>query len=431
MADLDHPWHDYYALHNGILRQEAAVLDFEVVPWDRLAEPAWFGADGVHYTDEGYTRFAGEIIEAVSGGPAPSSTQLGPCSYLARGVPATTGAGLLGITEQEFLAANPHWNPYWLYGGIVCKPVEETPDPLSTGTPLTEDAERILTYSPFSGVLAEFFIGNPAAGGTVTPIGPVNAFDTGILDADIVARVTLQGDPAPHLLLYDRPTGWFHYLAADGTGGWSPVSKVRGTVGWTSIVPGDYNGDGTTDLLFYRANDGLMRFYTMGARGIGGAITPPMYGTRNWTHIVAGDFDGEGSDDVYWYRAGDGLMRFYEVQSTGRMVPMTPAMTGTRNWTHIPAGRFGSETGLVFYRDDGLARFYGVDARRGFTALSPVLYLAPGFRDLVTGNLDGAGTDDVFWYRSTGSLATTLTNGLHETLTGTGILPQGLLMVDP
>lgn len=431
VADLDHRWHDYYTANNAILRQEAARLDFEVVPWDQMVDAAWFGPDRVHYTDEGYTRFAGAITEAVSGATAPSSSQLGPCSYLAKGVPASTGADILGITEQEFVDANPHWNPFWRYGGIVCRPAPETPHPLGQGTPLSESADRILTYSPFTGVLAEFFVGSPAGGGSAAIIGPVSHYDIGIAGADIVARVALQEDPSPHLLLYERTTGWFHYLRADGAGGWALISQVRGTAGWTSIVPGDYNGDGNTDLLFYRGSDGLMRFYTMGSRGIAAALTPAMHGTRNWTHIVAGDYDGEGSDDVYWYRASDGLMRFYEVRSGGRMVPLSDAMVGTRNWTHIPAGRFGDRTGLVFYRQDGLARFYEIDPLRGFTALSPVLQMDSEFRDLVVGDLDGAGTEDVFWYQPAGGIATTLDNGRHEPLTGKALMPQGLLLVEP
>ncbi len=431
VADSGHGWHSHYVTNNAILRQEAALLDFEVVPWDLMVDADWFGSDGVHYTDEGYTHFVDAITEAVGDAVAPPSVQLGPCSYLARGVPAATGATILGITEQEFLDANPHWNPFWLYGGIVCRSAAEVPHPDANGTPISEDSERILTYSPYTGVLAEFFAGTPEAGGPASIIGPVSSHVTDVLGADIVSRVTLEGDSTPHLLLYDRPTGWFDYLSADGAGNWSTVSHIRGSTGWSSIVPGDFNGDGTTDLLFYRATDGLMRFYTMGPQGIGAPLTPAMHGTRGWTHIVAGDFDGEGSEDVYWYRASDGLMRFYEVRSAGRMVPTSPAMVGTRNWTHIPAGRFGENTGLIFYRDDGLARFYGVGTQWRFSALSPVLNLDPGFRDVVTGNLDGAGTDEVFWYRSAGSMVTTLSDGQHQPVTGSTPMPQGLLMVDP
>lgn len=54
---------------------------------------------------------------------------------------------------------------------------------------------------------------------------------------------------------------------ADGSGGWNSVKGGTFSPGW-SVYPGDYNGDGLTDLFLYNPSSGAT--YAEMADGAGG-----------------------------------------------------------------------------------------------------------------------------------------------------------------
>ncbi len=208
------------------------------------------------------------------------------------------------------------------------------------------------------------------------------------------------------VLFYSSVTGRFQFASvtapdASGRRFLSVFVDVTGTRNWTHVITGDYNGDGQGDVLFYRATDGLLRFYTTTASGKFTPLTPAYYGTRGWTHLVVGDYNADGSDDVMWYRARDGLLRFYEVTDTGEFRAITPAYYGTRNWSEIPSGDYdGNGTDdVLFYRDDGIARFYEVDASGTFRALGAAFNPSPGFTQIEAAELTPVTPGvDLVWY---------------------------------
>lgn len=217
---------------------------------------------------------------------------------------------------------------------------------------------------------------------------------------DLALDVTV--DSKDLLIYYDRDTGRFQYLEVSGSGSVSVIYESTISKGWSHIVPGDYDGDGRTDLLFYRATDGAMGFYTVDL-GVGlQALTPSMSGTRGWSQLVAGDYDGDGADDIMWYRAADGLMRFYSVEPGGVFRAMTAAMYGTRNWSLIPSGDFdgdGADDVLYYRKGDGLYRFYDVSSRGTFAAKSPAAYMSPGWQQVVPADLDATNGTDLAFYQ--------------------------------
>jgi hypothetical protein len=89
-----------------------------------------------------------------------------------------------------------------------------------------------------------------------------------------------------------------------------------------------------------------LRFYEVAAGGVFRAITPAYFGTRNWTTIPAGDYNGDGSDDVLFYR-GDGLARFYEVDASGTFRALGAAFSPSRGFTQIESVEFTPGTAGV------------------------------------------------------------------------------------
>ena len=246
---------------------------------------------------------------------------------------------------------------------------------------------------------------NAAGDGFTTPVASRPGLPA---SADTVETAHL-GGPHPgvdDVLFYSSATSRFQFTwvsEPDLSGHRSLYVFVdmTGTRGWTHVVAGDYNGDGTGDVLFYRATDGLMRFYTTSATGRFTPLTPAYYGNRGWTHLVVGDFTDNGSDEVMWYRARDGLMRFYEVAAGGVFRAISPVYHGTRNWTTIPAGDYdgnGSDD-LLFYRGDGLARFYEVDPSGTFRALGSAFHPSAGFTQIEAVDFrPGVAGVDMAWY---------------------------------
>ena len=276
------------------------------------------------------------------------------------------------------------------------------------GPPLEGDS--LVAYDPTGGLEAWWLT---SSGFCVLPIGPV------MEGADVVWTGYLGGRYESDVLLYDRQSGRFQFveLTSDASEA-NVILDTFGSTNWTSVVPGDFNGDGSVDLLFYRAADGLMRFYTVTETGRFVPISAVMYGTHNWTHLVPGDFDGDGRDDLLWYRASDGLMRFYSISDTGLFYPLSEAMYGTRNWSLIRSGDFdgnGSDD-LLYYRSDGIARFYTVLPDASFVSISSVLSVSPGWEHIQTGFFDGVAGRDLAWYSSTGTLTSTGFSGgsLHS-----------------
>jgi hypothetical protein len=238
---------------------------------------------------------------------------------------------------------------------------------------------------------------------------------SGVVTAsDTVEAAYLGGpiDSVDDLLFYSSSSSRFNFASVSAPNASNRrfldvFTDVTGSRGWTHVVTGDYNGDGTTDILFYRATDGLMRFYTTSASGSFTPLTPAMYGNVGWTHLVVGDYDRDGSDDVLWYRARDGLMRFYEVTDAGVFRAISPVYHGTRNWTTIPSGDYdgnGSDD-LLFYRGDGLARFYEVDSSGTFRALGSVFYPSAGYAQIESAELTPATPGvDLVWYHASNDI---------------------------
>lgn len=112
-------------------------------------------------------------------------------------------------------------------------------------------------------------------------------------------------------------------------------SSGRWTSGWTSIVPIDLNGDGDDELLFYRAGDGLFRYYDVRQDGtLPRPLTAGKY-TTGWSSITAVDLDGDGQDEIMFYRS-DGLFRFYDIRSDGTLAkPMAAGDNYSKGWGSI------------------------------------------------------------------------------------------------
>lgn len=183
--------------------------------------------------------------------------------------------------------------------------------------------------------------------------------------------------------------------------------QMSGT--YTPVV-GDFNGNGTTDILWYapgKASDVLWAFHTLSSF----TVTPVnIDGTYR---PFVGDFtskDGRGADDIFWYAPGRGADAIWQGASGSKVkftsIPQSISGTYTPlvgSFTPDPATGGSTDATLdVFWyapgatadslwRGDGLGHF------------SPRAYSVGGTYQPVVGFFDGFGVQDIFWYSPNGN----------------------------
>jgi hypothetical protein len=92
------------------------------------------------------------------------------------------------------------------------------------------------------------------------------------------------------------------FYTTDGGGNISPLKNHRGwRKTWQLIIPGNFGGDGTTDLLFYDPTIGEGEFYI--ADGGGNISLLKNHGgwRKTWQLIIPGNFGGGGTTDLLFY----------------------------------------------------------------------------------------------------------------------------------
>jgi hypothetical protein len=217
-------------------------------------------------------------------------------------------------------------------------------------------------------------------------------------------------EPADELLFYRASDGLFKYydVGPDGRLG-SPILGGDGyTTGWSSISSVDLEGDGQDEMFFYR-NDGLFRFYGIEPDGdLGAPILAGDGYTSGWSSITSVDLEGDGRDEMLFYRASDGLFKYYDVGPGGKLgSPLRGGDGYTTGWSSITSVDLDGDgqDEMFFYRDDGLFRFYGIepDGELGAPILAGDGY-TKGWSSITSVDLEGDGRDEMLFYRASDGL---------------------------
>ncbi|REK18398.1 MAG: hypothetical protein DWQ40_08520 [Actinobacteria bacterium] len=161
------------------------------------------------------------------------------------------------------------------------------------------------------------------------------------------------------------------------------------------------------ELLFYR-NDGTFKYYNVNEdASLGSLITSGGGYSKSWSSITALDLDDvDNQDELLFYR-DDGVFKFYDIASDGALgSPMLEGDGYSGGWSIITAVDLDGDhqDELLFYRSsDGTFKYYAVnpDGSLGSPIKSGSGY-STGWTAIEAVELDGGG-DELLFYRTDGT----------------------------
>ncbi|SLM27708.1 exported hypothetical protein [Desulfamplus magnetovallimortis] len=227
------------------------------------------------------------------------------------------------------------------------------------------------------------------------------------------------GDGITDLLLYKKNGGKGDFYSTNGFGNMQLMKSYSGWKDWDIIVPGDFTGDGFTDLLFFKregewydfSSSSQGEFYA--SDGFGNIQLLKSYeGWQDWDIIVPGDFTGNGSKDLLFYKKRGGVADFYSVDESGNM-QLFKSYDSWDEWDIIVPGHFNGDTItdlLLFKRYDdldevckgGRGDFYATDGSGNLQLLQS--YSQWQDWDLIIpGNFTSDGFTDLLFFKREGS----------------------------
>jgi hypothetical protein len=169
---------------------------------------------------------------------------------------------------------------------------------------------------------------------------------------DMIISGIFSGTRFADLLFYNRHTGRREFYTTNRNQSIDPISDRNiWSTGWENIIAGNFD-DTTpiTELMFYDRNQGFIQFYALSRAGR--LQTQPIRQQRwgrSWDIIVPGNFGGDGRTDLFCYDRDSDKAQFWAfTDGTFRKVGSTLLMD--RKWQHIVPGNFadGQKTDLLF-----------------------------------------------------------------------------------
>ena len=211
------------------------------------------------------------------------------------------------------------------------------------------------------------------------------------------------GDGTSDLLSWRDSDGKLlaHSIANSQVAGATFLGAVSADFSFRGI--GDFNHDGTSDLLWQRASDGMVVIHTVQNNHVVGTSALGAIGA-DWTFLGTGDFNNDGTSDLLWQHAGDGMLLIHDIQNNHVSGTSFVGAIGS-DWHFVGSGDFnGDHSGdLLFQADDGTLRIYNI-ADNEVVRSQVVEKLANDAHVVGIADYTGDGTDDLLVSHDGGGL---------------------------
>ena len=186
------------------------------------------------------------------------------------------------------------------------------------------------------------------------------------------------------------------------------TTTVSGGGGTTVKVVGDFDGNGTSDIL-WRAADGTYTVHLMSGSTVGGSGVLLAGGT-GWEAVGKGDFNGDGKTDLMWKSAA-GQYGIWLMNGTGTISKGAVASPGI-GWDAALVGDYNADgkSDILWRHGDGRVLVY-IQNGHASSASGVLLNANTGWTPTQTADFDGDGMTDLIWKHNNGSVGLWLMNG--------------------
>ena len=172
-------------------------------------------------------------------------------------------------------------------------------------------------------------------------------------------------------------------------------------VGWLPVATGDYNNDGTNDVLWYNQTNNNVEIWKILNGTWAGSVDigahPP-----GWRAAGSGDFNANGTDDVLWYNPTSGNAEIWKVVN-GQWAGSVNLGQHPLGWEPGGVGDFnndGTDDVLWFNASSGNAEIWKI-SDGGWAGSVDVGPHPPGWSPAGTGDFNDDGTSDILWFNQT------------------------------
>lgn len=220
--------------------------------------------------------------------------------------------------------------------------------------------------------------------------------DTGDFNGDSIPEflwVSASDDPELGITTYTYLTGSHPFATTIVLAGLTDRDEI--------IAVGDFNGDGSDDIL-HRTNDAIGTVYVTFMSPDGVLLTSRYDGAlqSQFNFVASGDFNDDGKDDVAWRRSETGQVVLWLMTRPGRMTRSNSGILFGDEWRGETAGNFNnSEEDDILWRNiaSGKTLAWYMD-----TPEAPEEFMLGGLASenwslLSAGDFDGDGRVDVTW----------------------------------
>jgi len=177
---------------------------------------------------------------------------------------------------------------------------------------------------------------------------------------------------------------------------------------WSIAATGDFNGDGRSDIL-WRNDDGAVADW-LGNRtgGFSRSAASTTAAPTDWSIVAAGDFNGDGRSDILW-RNGAGTITDWLGTASGDFTRnwANSATNVSLAWQVAGTGDFNGDgrADILWRNAAGVVTDWLGQASGGFTNNSVAASGVPASWTIVgTGDFNGDGRDDILWRNDAGTV---------------------------
>jgi hypothetical protein len=171
------------------------------------------------------------------------------------------------------------------------------------------------------------------------------------------------GDGKADILWRNSTTGDVYIWQMNGTtiASQGDLGIVSPSSGWNIVGVGDFNGDGKADILWQNSTSGeiyiwLMNGISIASQGEVGVVSP----SSGWVIQGVGDFDGNGTSDILWQNTTSGevyiwLMNGTTITNQGSPFTLSPSS----GWNIEGVGDYdGSGRAGILWRNSTTEQVY-------------------------------------------------------------------------